>query len=127
MDTSFSFELDSEVYVYRSCGVQFKGNFYVYGSSQGDQRQIAKLIGCSLQRIATLPFTHHTGACAPTSDQVFLCFDDNGDGRTCHVSNEPTGPFRTIPKSIHSHRSTRSAANDSKSIFTTKRLFLFQT
>ena len=68
---SINFEIESEVYVYHSCGVQFKGDFYVYGSYSGDQRQIAKVTECSLKRVGTLPFTHDLGACAATTEQVF--------------------------------------------------------
>ena len=109
---SINFEIESEVYVYYSCGVQFKGEFYVYGTYYDDQRQIAKVTDCSLKRIGKLPFTFEFGACAATMDQIFLCFDYNGDAKTCHVANQPTGHFNNIAKTAYEHDRTRIAANN---------------
>ena len=111
---TINFKIENDVYVDRSCGVQFKGDFYVYGSYLGDKRQIAKVTNCSLKRIGTLPFTHFIGACAATNDQVFLCFDYNSDKKTCRAANEPTGNFNRIAKSTNEHSETRIAANDGK-------------
>ena len=114
-DTSVNFKIENNVYAYASCGVQFKGEFYVYGSSVGDMQQIAKVTDCALKRVASLPFTFRNGACAATMDEVYLCFDwQNGDQKECHVGNEWNGPFSTTPDSTHAHKSTRSAASESK-------------
>ena len=125
---TINFEVENDVHVDRSCGVQFKGDFYVYGSYLGDKRQIAKVTNCSLKRIGTLPFTHFIGACAATKDQVFLCFDYNGDKKTCRAANEPTGKFNRIAKSTHKHSETRIAANDGKLLYlieNTKKIKMF--
>ena len=90
VDNRLSFEIENEVFADRSCGVQFKENFYVFGSRNGDQRRIAKLVNCELKRVGTLPFTFDVGACAATEDQLFLCFDLVRDGQTCDVTTEPT-------------------------------------
>ena len=111
---SINFEIESDVYVDHSCGVQFKGDHYIYGSYSGDQRQIAKVTNCSLKRIGTLPFTLYYGACAATMDRVFLCIDYYGDKKTCHAANEPTGQFNVIAKSAYVHDQTRIAANNGK-------------
>lgn len=60
INLNLSFEIENNVDVYHSCGVQFQGNFYVYGSSvyTGRNTQIAMISDCALKRIATLPFTH---------------------------------------------------------------------
>ena len=114
VDLDLSFEIEEGVYVYQSCGVHFKGSFYVYGSENGDQKQIAKVADCGLKRIATLPFTHYGGACAATASNLLLCFDRNSwDDKTCQMASEPTGPFIEIPKSIEPHKWTRTAANES--------------
>ena len=109
---TINFEIESDVYVDHSCGVQFKGEFYVYGTYYDDQRQIAKVTNCSLKRIGTLPFTFEFGACAATRDQIFLCFDYNGDAKTCHVANEPTGHFNNIAKTAYEHDRIRIAASN---------------
>ena len=114
VNSNISFEIEDEVYAYHSCGVQFKGNFYIYGSEKGDRRQIAKVSDCSLRRIGTLPFDHKFGSCAANANQLFLCFDLNTDGKSCHVSNEPTGSFDPLPKSTEMHFWTRSAASESE-------------
>ena len=109
-----SFEIERGVQAFKSCGVQFKGEFYIYGGRYGDKSQIAKVDDCALKRIGTLPFTHWYGACAATSTQLFLCFDWNANGRDCHVSNDPTEWFSTnlISESIELHYRTRIAANE---------------
>ena len=109
---SINFEVENGVHVYQSCGVQFKGDYYVYGSSSDDKRQVAKITNCSLKRIGTLPFTFESGACAATMDQVFLCFANNGDQKTCHATNEPTGQFNVLAKSAYEHDKVRIATNN---------------
>ena len=55
------------------------------------------------------------GACAATNNQVFLCFDDqSGNGKTCRVANQPTGPFHAIADSIEHHADIRTAASKGK-------------
>ena len=109
---SINFEIENDVYVHMSCGVQFKGDYYVYGSYSGDERQIAKVTNCSLKRIGNLSFNLYAGACTATMDQVFLCFDLNSDYKTCHAANEPTGQFNVIAKSAYNHDHTRIATNN---------------
>ena len=111
--SDLSFEIEVGVGVSYSCGVQFRGNFYIYGGEENRQ-QVAKVSACALRNIATLPFSFFDGACAANSDQLFLCFDYDGDAKTCHTSNEPTGPFSLIPQSTEKHSGIRSAANQSK-------------
>ena len=113
VDNRLSFEIENEVYADRSCGVQFKGDFYVFGSRKGDQRQIAKVVNCELKRVGTLPFTFDVGACAATEDQLFLCFDLVRDGQTCDVTTEPTDQFARVSKSSFKHYKTRSAIQNS--------------
>ena len=117
VNMNLTFEIENDAYVYNSCGVQFKGSFFIYGSLEGDRRQIAKVVDCSLKRIDTLSFPFVEGACSANSNQVILCFHYFGDGKTCHTSNEPTGPFNSIPKSTEVHLQIRSAANESKQIY----------
>ena len=110
---SLSFEIESGTFVRGSCGVEFKGDFYVYGSAQdGSYRQIAKVVDCSLKTIGTLPFDHYFGSCATTSNQVFLCFDMLSDAQTCYLTKEPTGQFSQVTKSGFQHRLMRIAANE---------------
>ena len=114
INLNLSFEIENNVDVYHSCGVQFQGNFYVYGSSvyTGRNTQIAMISDCALKRIATLPFTHEQGACAVGFDKLFLCFDmRRGNGRNCYESNQPTGPFDQVRYSTEKHWYSRVAAN----------------
>ena len=116
--TNFSFEIEQEGnYVHGSCGVQFEGHFYIYGGIEafgykGDSRQIAKVSGCALKRIGTLPFTFQRGACAATSSKLFFCFDELGDGKSCQLSTDPTGSFIGGPRSIEQHKKIRIAASE---------------
>ena len=103
-DRNISFEIESGVIVEASCGVQYKGDFYIYGGTfrTSDSRQIAKVIDCSLKRIGTLPFELYVGACAATSEQVFLCFDL----QVCKVLVKPgkkfsvCGSLRSLRRSL---------------------------
>ena len=113
---SLSFEFEEDTYVYGSCGVQFKGNFLIYGSLEGRQNQISQVSNCALKRVSTLPFSYKYGACAATSSHLLLCFSLDGDGKTCHVSNESIGPFSLISKSIEEHSTIRSATSEGYSI-----------
>ena len=115
-DKTTSFEIESDVVVRNACGVQFKGQLYVYGSHYSDYRQITKVEDCRLKRIGTLPFKFKTGACAATADQLFLCFHIN-DAQTCHTSNEPDDLFNKIPKSLSVHGAIQIATNDGSSTF----------
>ena len=118
VDKSLTFEFEDRTYVYESCGVQFKGNFYIYGGYKNEKTyQISKVEDCTLKRIGSLPFSHMNGACPATHDQLFLCFDffSTGSEKLCRVATEPTGPFSEIEKSNYSHMYTRSATNHSKS------------
>ena len=116
LDSNLQFEVEIDVFVHQSCGVQFQGDFFIYGSRDDDQ-QIAKVTDCSLNRVATLPFTFSYGACAATTDQVFLCFDSIQDGKTCYTSNEPTNHFKPISKSTEEHKFIRIATNEGKIIY----------
>ena len=115
-DKDISFEIEYGVDVAGSCSVQFKGQFYIYGSYEiRSERQIAKVVNCSLKRVGTLPFEHKEGACAATNNQLFLCFDDqSGNGKTCRVANQPTGPFQAMADSIEHHADIRTAASKGK-------------
>ena len=117
VDTEFQFKIDDDIYVHDSCGLRFRGEFYLYGSLEADHAEIAKLDGCSLKKIGTLPFTFQRGGCANRQNEFYLCFDTYGDHRTCYVSNEPTGPFTTVSKSTYQHTAVRVALNDSMSIY----------
>ena len=49
---------------------------------------------CSLNRIGSLSFTFHVGACTTTGDdQIFLCFDDKNT-QGCRYSNDPLSHFQ---------------------------------
>ena len=74
VNMNLTFEIENDAYVYNSCGVQFKGNFFIYGSLEGDRRQIAKVVDCALKRIDTLSFPFVEGACSANSNQVILWF-----------------------------------------------------
>ena len=113
--TDFEFHFEDEIHVYHSCMLTFQGRHYLYGSKEGDQRQIAQLDKCALKRIGTLPMEFDLGACATAQNAIYLCFEAESDYQTCRVSATPTGPFEPLgAKSIDDHRSIRIAASSSK-------------
>ena len=111
VDIKLSFEYETGIGVSYSCGVHFRGNFYIYGG-EDNRQQIAKVSNCTLKKVANLEFSFFEGACAANSDQLFLCFDYDGGAKICHTSNEPTGPFNLTPESTHPHSGIRSAMNE---------------
>ena len=91
---------------------------FVYGGTyKVNDYQIARVDGCSLNRIGELDFSFANGGCAVTQgvieSELFLCFPSSGTSK-CRVGKGPGGPFTEIPPSVTSHRYTKIAASDSK-------------
>ena len=93
---------------------------FVYGGTyKVNDYQIARVDGCSLNRIGELDFSFANGGCAVTQgvieSELFLCFPSSGTSK-CRVGKSPGGPFTEIPPSLTSHRYTKIAASDSKTL-----------
>ena len=99
--------------MYASCSLSFKGQTYVYGG-YNEMTQLSIVDGCSLKRIADLPFSFNVGACTSTPDEVFLCFEYESDYKTCRVGQTASGPYVEVDKSIYNHYAIRIAASSSK-------------
>lgn len=110
----FWFKFEENTEVYQSCSLNFKGRSYVYGGST-ERYQLSVVDGCALKRIADLPFSFNHGACTSTPGQVFLCFEDGTDLKTCRQSQSATGPFAEVDTSIYAHKRIGIAASSSKS------------
>ena len=73
-DKSFDFSYASSAEVYKSCSVTFQNEYFVFGGYK-QKRQISKIEGCQLKRIASLSFNLEYGGCANVADnQVYVCF-----------------------------------------------------
>ena len=104
--------------VYKSCSVQWRNGFYVFGGSS-NKRQISKVDGCQLRPIGSLAFDHYTGGCSVMNDAIYLCFNvvfNSGDYKRCRSATEPTENFTQIPLSTFDHRWARTASSNSKLI-----------
>ena len=95
--------------------MKYKNQFYVFGGTTyygEDRRQISKLTGCSLQRIGTLAFDHHDGACTGVNDQrIYLCFD-RYSSKVCRYAENPLDTFTEAASSVYEHRWTSIAASN---------------
>ena len=108
--TDFEFEFETDTQVYYSCSINWQGDLYLFGG-QTEKRQVSRVEGCQLTRVATLPFDLHAGACTNVNnEELFLCFDRNND-KKCWKSLNPEGPFSSISDSLKNHWPTR-IAND---------------
>ena len=63
------------------------------------------------------------GACAASSDKLFLCFDTtignnplNSGLKICQISNEPTDSFEVATRSNWEHGTIQIATSESKSL-----------
>ena len=111
-----NFVIDDDVEVDASCSLTWRGEHFVFGG-ENKRNQIAKIIGCELKNVGELPFEHRYGGCANMADnRVYLCFDFYSS-KKCRVANSPLGQFEETTQSYESHRNTRIAASESKSLF----------
>ena len=100
-----------------SCGVTFKGQFYIYGG-KNIKRQISVVRNCALERQKVdLKNDLERGACTVGNEQIYLCF--NADGRKmqklCHTSKDPSSNFeKNVTESIYEHRLIRIASSESE-------------
>ena len=94
--------------------MKYKNQFYVFGGAityGGDRRQISRLEGCSLQRIGTLAFDHHYGACTGVNDErIYLCFDYYSS-KVCRHAENPLDTFTEAASSVYDHRVISIAAS----------------
>ena len=113
--TKFNAEKDDgSIYrIWGSCGVQFKNDFYIYGSYINDQDQVLKVQDCSLKQIGKLPFFHEYGSCSAPSNEMFLCFGRDHIQK-CFVSSDPTFSKYTETQSLLEHYKIRTAASQSR-------------
>ena len=118
--TSLNFNISDKTEVYFSCGITFKGRFFIYGGDRHShaairdyRSQIAKVKGCSLETVGTLDFYFRARGCTNANNQILLCFGKtySGDERRCHSSMRPKGPFTTTGRSIYAHKYTRIASS----------------
>ena len=108
--TSLNFKFSDDTNVVESCGITFNGQFFIYGGY--NERQIAKVNGCSLETVGSLEFDFVGGGCTYANNQILLCFHQDSDHKTCYSSMDPLGPFTTIQKSIYEHGYTRIASSE---------------
>ena len=117
VDTDFNFEFGANTSVHKSCSLMYKNEFFVFGGSNtygSDQRQISKLSGCRLERIGTLDFNHHLGACTGVRDtRIYLCFN-YFDTKKCRYAENPLDTFTEAASSVFEHQVTSIAASDCK-------------
>lgn len=108
----FMFLFGENTEVYTSCHVTFRGDLFIYGGVN-QRNQVSKLVGCKLERIFTLPFSHYYGSCANHEDkEIFLCFNESSDDyKKCRSSTQPTGEFTEVAESNFPHKRTALAAS----------------
>ena len=109
LDFEFDFMSESS----QSCSLQWQNNHYFFGGTEKRQ-QVSMVSGNRLKRIGQLSFILEAGGCTVVNQStIVLCFDLYQDN-LCRWSNSPLGSFTELPKSNHSHRSTRIASFDGK-------------
>ena len=98
-----------------------KGRSFIYGGSGADKRFISTLDGCQIKIAGQLPFDFQRGACASTTDAIYLCFEFRSDYKSCRAANNPIEFGTEIStKSIYGHSRIRIAASDGQLNYTLK-------
>ena len=106
-------EYNSTYRVWKSCGIPFKGDFYIYGGFINNMDQILKVQDCSLKEIGRLGFMHEHGSCSATLNEIFLCFG-RANPQKCFISSDPKLTKYTEKQSLFKHDKIRTAASQSK-------------
>ena len=76
-DRDFNFDLTERTEVFRSCGLTWRGESYVFGG-ESENRQISKIVGCSLERIGSLDNDFINATCTNVNDEdLYLCFNES--------------------------------------------------
>ena len=114
-DRNFYFLYDENTEAVHSCGLTWRGQYYIFGGSS-KKTQISKVIGCQLKLIGELSFDHNHGACASVADnKIFLCFnDESGDYKKCRMCSSPIGKPQELVESVDNHRRISIAASQCK-------------
>ena len=108
----FEFGYDTEVD--RSCSLQWKNQYYVFGG-WALARQVSMVNGNKLERKGTLKFNLFRGTCTVLNQvTIVLCFDRD-DEKVCRQSNNPLGSFTRLPDSKQGHLYIDIASFDGKS------------
>ena len=116
-DYNFLFRFAENTAVMGSCFLTFQNEFYIIGGDNGyESRQVSKLVGCQLRRIATLDFYNSRGPCTNFNNQrIYLCFDNQSkELRKCRSADRPDGVYTETAPSVHEHRFGNIAASQSK-------------
>ena len=108
-----AFTIADDVEVKYSCAVTYQDQFYVYGG-QTYKRQIAKVKDMSLINVGSLSFDFVQGGCSSTKSKILLCFDFNGDHKTCYQTTSPTDRFVETKKSNYQHREAKFTSSECK-------------
>ena len=119
-----AFTIADDVEVDLSCGVRYQDQLYVYGGRK-NKRQIAKITNKSLTKVGSLPFNFRLGGCSSTTNEIFLCFDLYGDGKTCYKTTNPIAHFEKTRKSKHKHQWIKLASSECKFFIQTLILIYF--
>ena len=130
--TTVAFEYKDNTSVHKSCSMTFKNTFWVFGGGSGFSgtkygRQLSKVEGKELVRVADLAFDLDSGACTNFNDErVILCFSrgaSSGGGtvysshteqKTCRQSSDPRADFAKVAMSLYRHSFIRIASSKSK-------------
>ena len=74
--TSIDFKMESLTEVSHSCSASINGEFYIFGGTTR-QRQVSKIMGCSLKRVGDLPYELRYPACGTfrfPEERNMICF-----------------------------------------------------
>ena len=105
------FQFNDNTEVYRSCSLQWKNHYYVFGG-ENQKKQVSMVNENRLERKGSLNFDFDRGACTVLNQvNIVLCFDYH-ETKFCRKSNKPLGSFAKLLNSNYDHRYTRIASFD---------------
>lgn len=116
----YNWRLGETVSTLASCAATLNNEMYVFGGLFVE-RQIAKVMDCSLTNVGEMPFGHYLGGCNTFSFGVMLCFPKThfreGSLRECHSFDGAT--FKAEESSLFEHHHVGSIGNYRDSVFVT--------
>ena len=119
VNANFTFDFETELMVYHSCGLTWQNEHYVFGgTNDGGVKQRNKVARidtrtCRLEIIKELNFPMTFVACATMGTEIYLCFGrgNPSESKTCHKSLSPLGEYTELAPTEFYHRMIRIAAS----------------
>ena len=113
VDYNFYFLMGVNVTIFKSCSINWRNEFYIYGGDSSNGYQISKLSGTHVERIGDLNVDFQHGACGVAGNKIYLCFSEakNTTAKECVRASDPLDDFKQGPSTSYDHYFIQLAAS----------------